>query len=157
MGKHLILIAAFFLLYWSGKTRNRLTKFSAYMLFLGILTQYIHYGGISENAPFIFAFTSMFAGFEPATSFRFKNMHKTSFAFMGIASAVYAVGSELELPFEIPLEFLLVPAPLLSYWLWKKHKRVVYQRVGFLVVWSAQAVVGLFYSQTIRGWLSELF
>ncbi len=157
MINYLLLASGLFTFYWASKTQNRLTKFTAYMLGLSIFMGFISFGGINKYAPYAFAFFSLFAGFEPMGSFRFKNRHKTIFVYCGITSMIVSIMGLVTLPFEIPAELFMLPIPFLTIWLWRKEKKVIYQRVGFLLVWSAQAVIELFNCLWVRGELAEFF
>ena len=157
MFKYILVLAGFFCLYWVGKSKNRLTKFAGLALSLSVLAGFISYGGINEYATYGFAFFTLFAGFEPSGSFIFRPIHKVVFAALSIASFFCLITQIVKLPFNIPFELFLIPAPFFTFWLWKNEKRVVYKRMGFLVIWSTQAVVALFYSEWIRNWLTKLF
>jgi len=153
---YLLGLAAFFSIYWVGTSKNSLTKFSGLALGFSILLQYVTYGGIGHYAAYAFAFFTLFAGFEPTGSFRFKMKHKIIFVYASIFSCLLVTQDLINVPIRVPFELFLIPVPFLSIWLWKSEKKVVYQRMGFLVVWSAQAVVGLFYSDWLGSVLSEL-
>ena len=99
--EYLILIAAIFALYWSGKSRNRPNKFAGIILALSVVLQFTTLWGLNIYAPYAFAFFTLFAGFEPMNSFKFKSQHKLFYGYASIASFAYVVQGLIDLPIEL--------------------------------------------------------
>ena len=155
--EYLILVAAIFTFYWSGKSRNRQNKFAGIILALTVIVQFTTLWGLNVYATYAFAFFTLFAGFEPMNSFKFKIQHKLFFGYASIASFACVLQSLIELPLELYLEWVLLPIPFISYYFWKNAKRVIYQRVGVLAIWSAQAIVEFATTPWIKKMLAEVF
>ena len=155
--EYLILIAAVFALLWSRKSRRRPNKFAGILLAISVILHFVTFMGLNTYAPFAFGFFTLFAGFEPMNSFKFKIEHKVFYGYASIVSFAFVVKSIIKIPFEIYLEWALIPIPFISYYFWRNSKRVVYQRVGVLAIWSAQAIVAFATSSWTKQVLSELF
>jgi hypothetical protein len=155
--EYLMLAAAIFALYWSGKSRNRTNKYAGIILALTVILQFITFLGLNIYAPYAFAFFTLFAGFEAMNSFKFETRHKLFFGYAAIASFICIVEGLIKLPFNLYQEWILLPIPLISYYFWKHSKRVIYHRLGVLVIWSAQAIVALVTAPWMKKLLSEIF
>ena len=157
MSSTLMILGAVFGVYWVSKSNNRAVQFAGLMLSLSLFLKFVPVGFISQYADYPLAFFTLFAGFEPTNSFRFKRLHKLSFGYASVTIFLFLVKALIELPLKFPFEVLLLPIPIITFWLWRNEKKVVYQRISYMIIWSTLAIIALYQSQWLRELLSELF